>query len=294
MEKFKNSIKYIGIYFVSFVLIAFSISKFFDLQFQIFNFTWYKPLKDLSPMSLAWSFFGHSYRYNLFLGILEFLAGCLIVFNRTRLIGLLIAAGIYLNIVIVDFEFEVYSAIFHAAFEFTIILLLLIPYIKDLKKYFWDMSGKFQNEQQKTAKIVTFGIPSIFIVLVSASITVLTYILISTENPLIGAYKIERLTIKGNTLSLRHGKLTSDPMLFFEFDNSCILSANDSTYYGTYNSEGKKLMIALDQQPQLFKKINGILNHNTINGITEKQDKIEIVLKKISVKNRKRKVGTAE
>lgn len=294
MKKFKNIIKYIGIYFVSFVLIAFSISKFFDLQFQIFNFTWYQPLKDLSPMSLAWSFFGHSYRYNLFLGILEFLAGCLIVFNRTRLVGLLIAAGIYLNVVIVDFEFEVYSAIVHATIEFIIILLLLIPYIKDLKKFFWDMSGKFQNEQRKSTKMVTFGIPVIFIVLVSVSITMLTYKLISTENPIIGAYKIERLSIKGNAITLRHGEITKDPMLFFEFDNSCILSVNDSTYYGTYNSDGKKLMIALDHQPKLLEKINGVLYHNTINGINEKQDKIELVLKKISVKNRKRKVGGTE
>lgn len=294
MKKFKSIIKYIGIYFVSFVLIAFSISKFFDLQFQIFNFTWYQPLKDLSPMSLAWSFFGHSYRYNLFLGILEFLAGCLIVFNRTRLVGLIIAAGIYLNVVIVDFEFEVYSAIVHATIEFIIILLLLIPYFKDLKKFFWDMSGKFQNEQRKSTKMATFGIPVIFIVLVSVSITVLTYMLISTENPIIGAYKIERLSIKGNTIILRHGEITKDPMLFFEFDNSCILSVNDSTYYGTYNSDGKKLMIALDHQPKLLEKINGVLYHNTINGINEKQDKIELVLKKISVKNRKRKVGGTE
>ena len=294
MKKFKNIIKYIGIYLVSFVLIAFSISKFFDLQFQIFNFTWYQPLKDLSPMSLAWSFFGHSYLYNLFLGILEFLAGCLIVFNRTRLAGLLIAAGIYLNVVIVDFEFEVYSAIVHATIEFIIILLLLIPYIKDLKKFFWDMSGKFQNEQRKVTKMVTFGIPAIFIVLVSLSIVTLTYMLISTENSIIGAYKIERLNIKANTITLRSGEITKDPMLFFEFDNSCILSVNDSTYYGTYKSDGKKLMIALDHQTKMFKKINGVFYHNTINGITENHDKIEIVLKKISVKNRKLKVGEAE
>ena len=106
-----DAAKFIGVYFIAFVLIAFAVSKFFNAQFQIYNYSGYMPLNEISPFTHAWSFFGRSYYYNLFLGVAEFLAAVFIVFGRTRLIGLLMALGIYVNILIIDIEFDVDSFI---------------------------------------------------------------------------------------------------------------------------------------------------------------------------------------
>jgi hypothetical protein len=162
MKTFIQILKYLGIYFVSFVLIMFATTKFCDTQFEIKNVIKFTELRDLSPMAHAWSFFGRSYAYQLFLGIAELAAGILILFNRTRLIGLLLAFGIYVNIVIINFEFEVKDAILHSSIEFVIVILLLIPYAKDLKAFFWNMGGRFSQQTITSSKLKTFFIPMAF------------------------------------------------------------------------------------------------------------------------------------
>ena len=145
--RFVQVLQTIGCYFISLVLIAFAVSKFFDAQFQIYHHAGHMPLNDISPMTHAWSFFGRSYPYNLFLGIVEFLAGVFILFRRTRLLGLLIALGIYSNILIIDIEFQVYDALTHVVVEFFVVLLLLLPYVKDLATFFWRNMGRIHPTQ---------------------------------------------------------------------------------------------------------------------------------------------------
>jgi len=134
--------QYLGIYLVSFVMLSFGIAKFMGTQFVVWNYAQYTPLIELPPFWHAWSFFGRSYAYNFFIGLSEVAVAVLILFKRTRLVGLLLAAGIYTNIIIMDVEFEVEHALLHASIEFIIVLLLLIPYLPDLKKFFWNMGGK--------------------------------------------------------------------------------------------------------------------------------------------------------
>ncbi|HZI69064.1 MAG TPA: hypothetical protein VFD44_05115, partial [Hanamia sp.] len=132
MRTLLKVIKYLAIYFVSFVLLSFAVSKFLGAQFQVYNYAEYTPLKELPRFWHAWSFFGRSYAYNVFIGITELTAGILILFDRTRLAGLLLAVGIYVNIIFIDVEFEVNNAIVHSTVEFIIICFLLLPYLPDL------------------------------------------------------------------------------------------------------------------------------------------------------------------
>ncbi|MEO8761928.1 MAG: hypothetical protein ABI448_13610, partial [Bacteroidia bacterium] len=163
MKKFILLLKHLGLYYVSFVMIVFGFAKFTELQFGVNNFVEYTPLNELSNWQLAWAYFGRSYNYKLFLGIIELITGSLILFKRTRLTGLLLALGIYVNIVIIDFEFGV-TALTHATVEFIIILILLLPYLKDLKKYLWDMGGKFANYETNKNKIFSIYLPAGFII----------------------------------------------------------------------------------------------------------------------------------
>jgi hypothetical protein len=181
----------------------------------------------------------------------------------------------------VDIQFEVYDAIFHAVLEFIIILLLLIPYIPHLKKFFWDMAGQFRTEERKTNRLITLGIPTTFVVLITVSVSAFIYNLKSSLSPIAGAYIIEKVIDNGNAILLKPGEFTKEPMLFFEVDNSSILSINDSTYYGKYNFDAGKITLSTNQGSNLFGKIIGTFAENKINGTTENEDHVEIAMKKI-------------
>lgn len=57
-------------YYLAFTLFVFALEKFFKMQFpDLGYYTLTEPLGDMSPMSLAWAFFGYSYGYNVFMGL---------------------------------------------------------------------------------------------------------------------------------------------------------------------------------------------------------------------------------
>jgi len=286
MKTFVQIIKYLGLYFVSLVLLSFAISKFLNAQFQIWNYNQYIPLKDLDPFTHAWSFFGRSYNYNLFIGLTELTAGILILFNRTRLVGLLLAAGIYTNVLIVDVEFNITDAIFHATIEFIIVLLLLITYLKDLKKFFWDMKGRLTIQPVSKNKFLKLILPISFIIVASVIVTVLLKQGISSQDKVVGAYKVSEFILNGDTLKIGEGKYTKDPMLFFEFNNVSILSLDSSSYWGSYSMKSDSIFIKLNKDFKNIKRIKANISNDfkLIKGATDKDEQVEIKMSRLEIK----------
>lgn len=282
--KIIKAAQFIGAYFISFVLVAFAISKFFNAQFQIYNYSGYVPLKDISPFTHAWSFFGRSYNYNLFLGIAEFIAGTFILFRRTRLAGLLIALTIFINVLIIDIEFNVANAIGHVTIEILIVLLLLIPYLKDLKTFFWDREGKLNRQAESSKKLFSVYIPLIFLILVTAGFAWETSTALQSQDKLIGEYQLKQLIINADTVKLEGGKYTRTPMIFFEFGNTTILSFNDSTYWGSYYIKEDTIEVIMDKEIYNFKNMEGRLHQNKgmISGLTSEKEEIQIIFSPVS------------
>ncbi len=83
------------------------------------------PLGDVGSYNLAWTFFGHSKGYILFIGISQLIGAFLFLFNRTKLLGGAILIPILLNIIVVDAFFGVaYGALFSACFYLASILFV--------------------------------------------------------------------------------------------------------------------------------------------------------------------------
>ncbi|HEV7428269.1 MAG TPA: hypothetical protein VGQ46_18080 [Thermoanaerobaculia bacterium] len=62
---------------------------------------------DASPMGLLWTFMGASVAYNIFSGAAEMLGGLLLTTRRTALLGALVSAGALINIVMLNFAYDV-------------------------------------------------------------------------------------------------------------------------------------------------------------------------------------------
>lgn len=123
-------------YFVGLTLISYGVAKFLEGQFP--GPTFYSMetrVGDISPMGLAWRFFGYSDTYKIFMGLSEITAGLLLLFRRTSILGALVSIAVCLNIVLVNFSFDVPVKLFSSHLLFFSVLILL-PQIKPIFDFF--------------------------------------------------------------------------------------------------------------------------------------------------------------
>ena len=123
-------------YYLAFTLFLFALEKFFKMQFPDLGlYTLTEPVGNLTPMSLAWAFFGYSYGYNIFIGIAES-AALLLLFRRTMIVGALLTLGTLLNVMMVNFNYDVHAKIYPTAL-FVMTFFLLLPFLNRLFKFFF-------------------------------------------------------------------------------------------------------------------------------------------------------------
>ncbi|WP_400260784.1 hypothetical protein ACFX5U_11725 [Sphingobacterium sp. SG20118] len=121
-------------YYIAFTLIQYGLIKIIKLQFpdpSLVRLT--QPLGAFSPMGLAWTFLGFSKGYNMFMGIAEVLAG-LLLFKRTLLLGAFIALATSINIMTVNYFYDIPVKMLSTALVILCIYLIL-PYITPLYKF---------------------------------------------------------------------------------------------------------------------------------------------------------------
>lgn len=85
-----------------------------------------KTVEQLSAFELAWTFFGYSKTYIWFIGLSQLMGALLLLWPRTKMLGVAILLPILLNIIVVDAEFGVGDAIMSAIFYFLLLVLILV------------------------------------------------------------------------------------------------------------------------------------------------------------------------
>jgi hypothetical protein len=89
-------------------LLSYGLIKIFPTQFQSPSpMLLTRTYGESSPMLLLWTFMGASTPYTIFGGVAEATAGLLLLFRRTSLLGALVAAGVLLNVVMLNFCYDV-------------------------------------------------------------------------------------------------------------------------------------------------------------------------------------------
>mgnify|MGYP001171429116 CR=1 FL=1 len=83
------------------------------------------PAKDLSDMELMWAFYGRSQEYASIIGVLEIAAGILLLFQRTKLLGVLLGTTILVNVILQDVFYNVLSGALLAALFYQVELLAI-------------------------------------------------------------------------------------------------------------------------------------------------------------------------
>lgn len=84
------------------------------------------PIGEAAAFDLAWSFMGYSFAYILFIGVAEMAGAFLLLWERTKLLGVAVLVPIMVNIVIFDVIFlDSYGALASATIYTALLLLIL-------------------------------------------------------------------------------------------------------------------------------------------------------------------------
>ncbi len=123
-------------YYIALMLLKYGFDKVFKAQFYLpepnILFT---PFGNLSKDILYWSVMGTSYWYSFFAGVLEIIAVILLLFSRTRILGLLLALAIISNVLAINFGFNITVKLF-STFLLFLIVLQTGPHLRSLFQYF--------------------------------------------------------------------------------------------------------------------------------------------------------------
>jgi hypothetical protein len=94
-------------YTLAFALLSYAVAKVVPLQFGHLERQLTEPYGQSSPMALLWNYMAFSTPYTVFGGCAELLPAILLVFRKTALLGSLIAFAVLLNVVALNFCYDV-------------------------------------------------------------------------------------------------------------------------------------------------------------------------------------------
>ncbi len=243
-------------YYLGTFLLIYGIAKFMNGgqfgELSIYNLE--QTLGDKSPMGLLWTFMGYSKTYTIFTGIVEVLAGLLLFFRRTKIIGSLISIAAMTNVMLLNYCYDVPVKLFSTHLVL-ISVFIISPFIKSLFDFFI-LKKKTQLDEIKITLPKPWGtIKNIskYIVLGGAFIFVMIQLFISnsSENEellLEGKNKVELFVINNDTIqpiqtdSVRWKKL----LVSNKYSNTAqIIFMNDSTQNFQYFEIEDKQQIRL-------------------------------------------------
>ncbi|SIN98928.1 hypothetical protein SAMN05421769_1617 [Chryseobacterium scophthalmum] len=144
--------EYVCVIYISVILIKYGVDKIFKAQFPApepnILFTRFGNLdKDI----LFWSTIGASKIYNIIIGSIELFTGALLLFKRTRFLGLLLAIISFSQILIINISFDISVKLF------SLILLLMSLFL--VRKSGWELILKIISLPKKTYFDQTLFLP---------------------------------------------------------------------------------------------------------------------------------------
>ncbi|WP_286734741.1 MULTISPECIES: hypothetical protein [Sphingobacterium] len=218
-------------YYLAFMLIHYGMIKVFYMQMPPPRLTQLlQPLGEYSPMGLAWTYIGYSQGYNILIGSVEILSG-LLLFRKTVVAGALITVATSINIMAVNYFYDVPVKMVSTAL-LLLSLFLLLPYLKALFAIF--ISGKpvqllpiqqplfNKSWKRKSLFIAKLVVLLLFMVqqgmgILSTKKKIAEY---QTKSPLYGIYRIEQAGTQGKSIP------EDWRLIVFEIDNNKVLIRN--------------------------------------------------------------------
>lgn len=169
-RKIFNILQLILVYYLALIMLKYGFDKIFKAQFYLPEpNTLFTPLGMLDKDILYWSTIGSSHSYNVFIGLLEVIPAFMLLFKKTRILGLFILSGVLLNVLFVNLGFDISVKLF-SSFLLFITLILLVPSLKNVIQFF--VMNKsislpyFTGENLINSKVIRFSLKGIIVLFI--------------------------------------------------------------------------------------------------------------------------------
>jgi hypothetical protein len=163
-----------------------------------------QPFGDASPMGLLWTFMGASEPYTVFTGAAEMLGGVLLFARRTAALGALVCVGVLLNVVVLNFSYDVPVKLF-SAHLLAMAVFLAAPEFRRLANVFLlnrtaepaVIRPLFERERLNRAALVLRMLFLVAVVGLSLYQSYETRKATSVRSPLYGVWEVEEFSTGG-------------------------------------------------------------------------------------------------
>jgi hypothetical protein len=229
-------------YGVAFDLSSFGWEKICHLQLVMPVSKLDLPYSSFSPADLFWYFFSHSYLFGCIIAGFQIVGAMLLLFSRTRLVGVFVLLPVLANILLMDIFYQIGdSVVIHVSIMMAGALYFLFIEFDRLKEFFF--AAKDQLPAVKLSKYYKIAI--------RLSIIYLPLLFIAMhgrpdKNPrLTGKYEVKQLKMKQQVLYPTGCADSILTVVYFDIKNGCVFEFNtpEKRWNGTYTLENNHLKI---------------------------------------------------
>ncbi len=140
-------------YYLAMQMLSYGFNKVFKWQFFTPEpNTLYTPMGQLNKDILYWSAMGASYTYTVFAGLIEVLAGSLLLFRKTRFFGAMLTFGIMLNVWMINLGFNI-SVKLYSFILLVFAFSLIVPKLKQFLAFAQGHAVEADNEWRPQFKM---------------------------------------------------------------------------------------------------------------------------------------------
>src|SRR4029078_9999284 len=130
-------------YGIAFDLAEFGWAKIFHRQLVMPMSKLDLPYNSFSPSDIFWSFFSYSHVFGCIIALLQITGALLLLFHRTRLLGIFILLPVLANILLMDIFYEIGSSVVvHTSIMMAGLLYFLVIEFNRLKDFFLNATNR--------------------------------------------------------------------------------------------------------------------------------------------------------
>lgn len=241
-------------YGIAFDLSMFGFQKIFHLQFISPLAMIDEPFSSLSSQWLTWSYFGHSYGFAFVIGVSQIMGSMLLVFNRTRLIGLIVIMPILLNIIFIDYFYELdFGVLVHAIILWLGVLYLLLLDYDRLVQFFLRHTSIEMSLSVQSSVLKTGGRLSILFV----PLVLIAFNPSPNQHPwLRGKYSVVDLKVNGRSPIKEDCRDSVLTLVYFDLANESVFEFNGQhrRMFGKYTLTDDRMMNVTWHFPEAAKR----------------------------------------
>jgi hypothetical protein len=224
-------------YAVAFDLSLFGWQKLFHLQFFVPLGMLDLPFSSFSGENLTWAYFGHSYPYRFAIGAVQIGGALLLLFHRTRLLGVLVLLPVLVNILLIDYFYQLAVGVFlQALIHLAGLLYLLGLEYERLVTFFLRTPNNLPRLAVPRPLVRTL---MRFSVVYGPLLLLCGYEFPDTYPQLTGKYTVRNVQLDGRPQAASSCQDSVLTLVYLDIGHDCVFEFNDTKrrLFGNYTYE---------------------------------------------------------